>query len=96
MAGQLRRGEATDRAPHGFPPLLAWTIAGGQSQPQLIRSLRRTAEVYREEVVRRSQWLGLYVPILSTLVICGGVVCLYGLVTLGPWIMIMRRLTLPH
>jgi general secretion pathway protein F len=96
LAEQLRRGEAIDRAPHGFPPLLAWTIAGGQSQPQLIRSLRRTAEVYREEVVRRGQWLGLYVPILSTLVICGGVVCLYGLVTLGPWIMIMRRLTLPQ
>lgn len=96
MAEQLRRGEAIDRPPRGFPPLLAWTIASGQSQSRLIRSLRRTAEVYRDEVVRRSHWLGLYVPILSTLVICGGVVCIYGLVTLGPWIMIMRRLTLPQ
>jgi general secretion pathway protein F len=96
FAEQLRRGENIERPPHGFPPLLAWTIAGGQPQSRLISSLRRTAEVYRDEVARRSQWLGLYVPILSTLVICGGVVCLYALVTLGPWIMIMRRLALPY
>jgi len=75
---------------------LAWTIASGQPQARLIHSLRRSAEVYRDEVTRRSQWLGLYVPILTTLVICGGVVFLYALATLGPWVMILRRLALPY
>ena len=96
LAQQLRAGEPITRAPAGFPPLLAWTVSSGQPQPQLARSLSRTAEIYRDEMTRRSQWLMLFVPILSTLVICGTAVALYALVTLGPWIMIMRRLALPY
>jgi type II secretory pathway component PulF len=95
LADRLRRGESIDRAPAGFPPLLAWTIASGQSQEQLRRTLSRTAEVYRDELNRRSQWLTLYVPLMLTTLVCGGVVLGYALLTLGPWILIMRRLALP-
>jgi general secretion pathway protein F len=96
MADQLRRGEIIRTPPAGFPPLLAWTIAGGHSQPRLVRTLERTAEVYRDEVSRRSQWLAIYIPLVVTLVVCGGAVFCYGMLTLGPWIMIMRRLALPY
>jgi type II secretory pathway component PulF len=96
LADQLRRGETIQKAPAGFPPLLAWTIAGGQSQPRLAQTLARAAEVYREEVARRSQWLTLYIPLFATIVVCGGLVFLYALLTLGPWIALMRRIALPY
>ncbi len=96
LARQLRRGEVIDQAPAGFPPVLAWTLASGQSQPRLMRTLSRTAEVYRDEVSRRSQWLMIYVPLFTTIGICGSLVCLYALVTLGPWIALMRRVSEPY
>jgi type II secretory pathway component PulF len=89
LAAQLRRGELIRQVPPGFPPLLAWTIAGGKSQPQLVQSLARTAQTYRDEVTRRGQWLSMYVPLVMTLVFCGGAVFAYGVLTLGPWILIM-------
>lgn len=95
LAARLRRGERIEKPPAGFPPLLAWTIAGGQPQGELASTLARSAEVYREEVNRRSQWLSLYVPLVLTFAICGGVVFLYAMLTLGPWIAILRRISAP-
>src|SRR5581483_5955642 len=94
LADRLRRGEAVERPPAGFPPLLAWTITGSQSQARLVRTLNRAAEVYREEVNRRSQWLMVYVPLFATIGICGGLVMLYAAITLGPWIALMKRVAL--
>jgi len=96
LADRLRRGEAVERPPAGFPPLLAWTITGSQSQARLVRTLNRAAEVYREEVNRRSQWLMVYVPLFATIGICGGLVMLYAAITLGPWIALMKRVALPY
>jgi type II secretory pathway component PulF len=96
LALSLARGERVDRAPPGFPPMLAWTIAGGSSQSRLSRSLARTAEVYRDEATRHSQWLTFYAPLVLTIVVCGGVVFIYGVLTLGPWLAIMQRLSQPY
>ena len=74
---------------------MAWMIAGGHSQAKLCQSLNRTAEVYRDEVARRSQWLTLYVPLVLTTVICGGIVFTYAMLTLGPWLAIMHRVCEP-
>jgi general secretion pathway protein F len=95
LAERLRRGETIERPPPDFPPLLAWTIAGGQAQGQLARTLSRSAEIYRDEASRHSQWLTLYVPIVLTIFVCGGVVFIYAMLTLGPWIAILRRITAP-
>ena len=57
--------------------------------------LRRTAQLYRDEFERRGQWLMLYVPLIATAVVGGAVVVIYATVSLGPWIVIMRRLALP-
>jgi general secretion pathway protein F len=95
LARRLERGEPVRDVPRGFPPLIAWTLAAGYSQPQLVKSLARTAEVYREEVTRRSQWLSFYAPLVLTILVCGGMVLVYAGLTLGPWLAIMRHLTLP-
>jgi type II secretory pathway component PulF len=96
LADRLGRGEPVHDAPPGFPPLLAWMIAAGYSKDHLVRSLSRTAEVYRDEVTRRSQWLAVYAPLMLTIVVAGSAVLLYAGLTLGPWLAIMRRLTMPY
>jgi general secretion pathway protein F len=96
LAQRLARGETVQHAPAGFPPLLAWTITGARSQSQLVRSLRRAAEVYRDEAARRSQWLMVYVPLVATIGICGGLVLAYAALTLGPWLALLYRISLPY
>jgi hypothetical protein len=54
------------------------------------------AEISREDVNRQSQWLTLYVPLFLVVVVCGGIVAIYAAITLGPWIAIMQRLSLPY
>jgi type II secretory pathway component PulF len=95
LARSLAQGEPLVRSPSGFPHLIAWMLASGHSQERLLRSLARTAEVYRAEVTRRSQWLSLYAPLVLTIVVAGGFVFLYAALTLGPWLAIMRQLTEP-
>jgi len=95
LAGQLQRGQPIMQAPAGFPPLLSWTLASGQSQPRLVRALARSADVYREEIARHSQWLAFYVPMVVTILICGGIVMIYAALTLGPWMALMRRIAEP-
>jgi general secretion pathway protein F len=95
LAEQLRHGESIPQPPAGFPPLLAWTITAGQSPAQLSRTLVRTAEIYREEQSRRSQWLAIYVPLVLTLGVGGCVTFVFAALTLGPWILIMYRLAQP-
>jgi general secretion pathway protein F len=95
LADRIRRGQIGGKPPPGFPPLLAWTITCGNRE-QLQHSLRRTAQVYRDEFDRRGQWLTLYVPLIATAIVGGAVVMIYGLLSLGPWIVIMRRLAQPY
>src|SRR5437763_7623530 len=96
VAEQLRHGQVIEKPPAGFPPMLAWTITSGQPELRLIRALTRAAGVYRDEGARRSQWLTIYIPLFATIGVCGGLVCLYALVTLGPWIALMRRISEPY
>ncbi len=95
LAERIRRGQIGGQPPPGFPPLLAWTLTCCDSQ-QLPKSLRRTAQIYRDEFERRGQWLTLYVPLIATAVVGGAVVMIYALISLGPWIVIMRRLAQPY
>lgn len=95
FAAQLASGQTIREAPSGFPATLAWTITGATSQGQLVKSLRRAAEVYRDEAARRSQWLMLYVPLFATIGVCGSLVAVYAAFTLGPWIALMMRISQP-
>jgi general secretion pathway protein F len=95
ISQRLRRGETIREPPAGFPPFLLWSLVSGDSQPRVVRTLTRAADVYRDEVTRRSQWLTFYVPLLLTITVCGSIVFMYAMLTLGPWIAIMRRLSEP-
>ena len=95
LALRIRRGQLGGRPPAGFSPLLAWTLTCGRGD-HLPQMLRRTAQVYRDEFDRHSQWLTLYVPLIATALVGGSVVMIYALLSLGPWIVIMRRLAQPY
>ncbi|MDX1944332.1 MAG: type II secretion system F family protein [Pirellulaceae bacterium] len=90
LAGRIRRGQIGGVAPAGFPPLLAWTLVAGGG-PGLAATLRRTAQVYRDDAARRGQWLAVNVP-LATALLLGAAVALYAVLTLGPWIAMLHRL----
>jgi type II secretory pathway component PulF len=95
LAARIRRGEVGGRPPAGFPPLLAWTIATGNSQRDLPQLLHRTAQTYRDEFQRRHRWIEFYVPVVATSLVAGGIVAVYALLSLGPWIVVMHRLADP-
>jgi len=95
LAARLRAGEQHDRLPADFPPLVAWTLVSSTSPTQLVRALKRMAEVHSDELTRRGQWLALYVPLVLTAGIGGTIVLAYAMLTLLPWILILYRLAEP-
>jgi general secretion pathway protein F len=92
LAEQMTLGERTS-PPRNFPPLLAWMLTSGQLHQDLPLALRRAAEVYRDEANRHAQWLRLYVPLILTLFFGGGTVAIYAIVTLGPFLLILYKLS---
>jgi general secretion pathway protein F len=73
-----------------FPPRLRWWVAAlgspvGASSSQLARGLRRFADVYRERVLNRAEWLRIYVPMFATLIIGGMMAVIYFSAVLYPW-----------
>jgi type II secretory pathway component PulF len=95
LAERIRRGQVGGPVPAGFSPLLAWTLATGSRQGNLPYMLHRTAQTYRDEFNRHYRWLEVYVPLVSTAVVGGGIVIGYALLSLGPWILVMHRLADP-
>jgi general secretion pathway protein F len=95
LAARLRAGEKSDLLPAGFPPLVAWTLVSSSSPSQLVRALKRMAEVHRDELKRRGQWLSLYIPLVLTAGVGGTIVLIYAMLTLLPWILILYRLAEP-
>ena len=95
LAARIRRGQVGGPPPVGFPPLLAWTIATGSKQPNLPQMLHRTAQTYRDEFQRRYRWIEFYVPVVATALVAGGIVAIYAVLSLGPWIVVMHRLADP-
>ncbi|QDU29853.1 Putative type II secretion system protein F [Anatilimnocola aggregata] len=91
FAEQLARGE-TVRPPQPFPPLVACMLFDHYSQRELIVNLRQLAANYYDEVRRRSAWLTTWVPAILSLCIGGVLVLFHGLITLGPWLLLMKHM----
>jgi general secretion pathway protein F len=85
MAERLERGgRRGDESSSGFPPLLAWLLAGGAPESQLVSALDHLARAYRHDALRMAQWLSVYLPLVFTAAIGGTVVLIYSVVVLGP------------
>lgn len=94
FAEQVERGERV-RAPRPFPPLLACILIDGIGGRDLIATLRQMAASYQDEVRRRGLHLGVWTPVYLTLVLGATLTLFHACVTLGPWLVLMRKMAEP-
>jgi type II secretory pathway component PulF len=95
LAVSLHRGEgATDNTPFALrlPPLLRWALWHADDTVGRSRALRMAAELYRESAERRVQKLRVVAPIVTCLVIGGGVTLLYTLALFVPLAQLIQGL----
>lgn len=88
LAQNIERGGRADAAQatiEGCPPLLAWLLSRGSTQPGLAEALRRTAESFRGRAVQLDDRLRLYLPLALTFLIGGTAVAVYALSVFVPW-----------
>jgi type II secretory pathway component PulF len=87
LADSLVRGQSpSDAAPLAarLPPLLSWAICHADATVGRSQALRMAARLYRESAQRRVQRLRVLAPIVTCLVIGGGVTLLYALALFAP------------
>jgi len=87
LAESIERGEPAgghgDRR-FGLPPFLYWVLTCEPTGKGLSKLLRHAASIYRRQGVNLSHWLKIVFPLVSAVVIGGGVTVLYALSLFGP------------
>ena len=76
--------------PDDVSPAGLATMAG---QCERLAELEARIENRRDDMQRRAQWLNLYIPVMTTVIVGGLAVVLYAAISLGPWIVIMHQLS---
>jgi type II secretory pathway component PulF len=92
FAEQLQRGEVR-RPAKPFPPLVACLLLDGRYGPELPANLRQMAAARYDEVRRRATWLNTWVPALLSLGVGGLLTTIHAFVMLGPWLLLMQRMS---
>jgi len=87
LAALLKRGHALrddDALAARLPPLMRWSISAADGTLDRPRALRMAARLYRQVAQRRLQRLRVVAPMVTCLVIGGGVTLFYGLALFVP------------
>jgi len=95
-ADSLGRGEPIEtlgRAANGIPPLLAWLMTLGQQRSALPAALRHAAATYHREVERQAHCARIFLPVLATVILGGGVCLTLALAVFYPWTSLLYHLT---
>jgi general secretion pathway protein F len=98
MAARAESGQTfmrRDLDERNFAPLVSWLLLAGQSQTQLVQSMRFAADSYERRAVRQAEWLSLYLPLILTALIGGLVTFLYATTLFVPWSMMMSEFAAP-
>jgi len=80
----VRRGD--------LPSVLAWLMVAGYRRGSLGQTMRYAADVYHRRARHQAEKIRLFLPIVLTLTIGGGVTLLYVLFVLGTWLSLLRTL----
>lgn len=91
LADRVRRGETPTTDIADFPPIVSCLLVATRPG-QRVEALRRVARSYHDEALRHSQALATTVPLLFTVVVAGGCLAFYALVTLIPWLFMLHRI----
>jgi type II secretory pathway component PulF len=87
LAEAASRGELPQqgrRRLRGVPPFLAWLLASGAGQSDLVPALSHAAEYYRERALARGAWMQQVLPAATVVLVGGAITLLYGLAVFGP------------
>ena len=98
IAERLQRGETMGDGqpiPHQFPPLLGWLISVGPGRSSFSKTLRMTAEMYRQRAMRAVSWRAVYFPILLTAIVGGGATLVQALAVFWPISRLLYELGMP-
>lgn len=79
----------------GVPPLFTWLMAAGYERGKLAAALHRSAEVYRQRAIDRSEAARVFLPVCFSLVIGGTATLAYALLTFVPWISLLKAVSAP-
>jgi general secretion pathway protein F len=91
FAQQLEQGRF-GRPPKPFPPLVACIVLDARNGRDLSTHLRQMAANYQDEVRSRGEFLSTWVPALLTVAVGGSLAFFHVSVTLGPWLVLMRKM----
>lgn len=80
----IRRGD--------LPSVLAWLMAAGYRRGSVGQTMRYAADVYHRRARHQAEKVRLFLPIVLTVSIGGGVTLLYILFVLGSWLSLLRTL----
>lgn len=95
LALAAERGEAPQAGVAGalaLPSFLRWLLMHGSRQGKLSRALRHAAGIYRRRALTLIDWFKLWFPLVSAVVIGGGVTMIYALTVFGPLISLWEDL----
>lgn len=87
VAAAVERGESAESALRGttaLPPLLAWVVATGPRQGDLISALRRMAGRYRSDARFQGEKIRVFIPTILLFVIAFGSTLVYALLVFLP------------
>ena len=76
-----------------FPPFLRWALTSPKETGDLARTLMLAARTYRNRAERRTKWLRTAIPMLTCVVLAGGVTLLYCLSVFGPLVQLIKDLS---
>jgi type II secretory pathway component PulF len=87
LATSVEHGDSASSSRNGrfgFPPFLFWVLTRGEPGQGLARLLRHAGAIYRRRATTLANWFKLVFPIVTALVIGGGVTMLYAATLFGP------------
>jgi general secretion pathway protein F len=100
LAAELRQGgpgvpqpgQPCSWRPRSLPPLIHWLMLAAARDGALLQGLKSAAETYRRRTVQQSEVIRMFLPVLLTLTVSGGVTLVYALIVFGPYTALLNFL----
>ncbi|MEX2316005.1 MAG: type II secretion system F family protein [Pirellulales bacterium] len=95
LAADLKHGpvgDDTDEAAMAFPPFLRWALWHSEATVGRSEALRMAAEIYQQSAQRRAARLRLLIPLVTCVVVGGGVTLLYGMALFVPVVEMLQSI----
>jgi general secretion pathway protein F len=93
VTAALASGQTAPAGGSTFPPLVNWLLLAARRDGALLPAVRHAAAAYHRRARRQSDLLQVFVPIVLTIVVAGGVTALYALALFAPYVTMLRSMS---